>query len=49
MSVEENVCPKCNSPYAYPDGMLWICPECAHEWTPDPGVGDPLGRCPTIS
>ena len=35
MSVEENVCPKCKSPYAYPDGLLWICPECAHEWAPD--------------
>ncbi len=35
MSVEENMCPKCNSPYTYPDGFLWICPECAHEWTPD--------------
>jgi protein PhnA len=34
MSIEENMCPKCNSPYAYPDGLLWICPECAHEWVP---------------
>jgi protein PhnA len=29
------VCPKCNSEYAYEDGMLLICPECAHEWTLD--------------
>jgi len=35
MPAEENMCPKCNSPYAYPDGLLWICPDCAHEWTPD--------------
>ncbi|HCY88021.1 MAG TPA: alkylphosphonate utilization protein [Desulfobacteraceae bacterium] len=35
MSVEENSCPKCSSPYAYPDGFLWICPECSHEWSPD--------------
>ncbi|NVJ69165.1 MAG: alkylphosphonate utilization protein [Alphaproteobacteria bacterium] len=27
-------CPKCNSPYAYEDGSLLICPECAHEWSP---------------
>ncbi len=27
-------CPKCNSPYAYEDGALLICPECAHEWSP---------------
>lgn len=26
-------CPKCNSEYTYQDGMLFICPECAHEWT----------------
>ena len=26
-------CPMCQSPYGYPDGNLWICPECAHEWT----------------
>lgn len=28
-------CPKCSSEYAYQDGNLWICPECAHEWNPD--------------
>ncbi|MBS4538519.1 alkylphosphonate utilization protein [Clostridium sp. D2Q-11] len=26
-------CPKCNSEYTYEDGLLLICPECAHEWT----------------
>lgn len=26
-------CPKCNSEYTYQDGMLFICPECAFEWT----------------
>ena len=35
MSVEEKACPKCNSPYAYPDGIMWVCPECGHEWAPD--------------
>lgn len=25
-------CPKCNSEYAYENGNLFICPECAHEW-----------------
>ncbi|ENV32034.1 zinc ribbon domain-containing protein YjdM [Acinetobacter gerneri] len=25
-------CPKCSSEYAYEDGDLLICPECAHEW-----------------
>ena len=27
-------CPKCNSEYTYEDGNLLICPECAHEWSP---------------
>lgn len=26
-------CPKCHSEHVYPDGNLWICPECAHEWS----------------
>jgi protein PhnA len=28
-------CPKCNSEHAYQDGVLWVCPECAHEWSTD--------------
>jgi len=28
-------CPQCSSEYAYQDGNLWICPECAHEWCGD--------------
>lgn len=31
---EHNVqCPNCNSSYPYQDGELWVCPECAHEWS----------------
>ncbi|MCO0600146.1 zinc ribbon domain-containing protein YjdM [Peribacillus butanolivorans] len=26
-------CPKCNSEYTYEDGSLFVCQECAHEWT----------------
>lgn len=26
-------CPKCNSEYAYKDGIFFVCPECGHEWT----------------
>ena len=26
-------CPKCGSTYSYEDGNLYICPECAHEWS----------------
>jgi len=46
MSVEEKMCPKCNSPYAYPDGLLWICPECAHEWVPDQTSDTPSEDAP---
>ena len=28
-------CPNCNSPYGYPLGELFACPECDHEWNPD--------------
>jgi protein PhnA len=28
-------CPKCGSEYTYEDGILYICPECAHEWAKD--------------
>jgi protein PhnA len=31
-------CPKCNSENIYPDGNLWICPECFHEWTAQEAV-----------
>lgn len=26
-------CPQCGSENIYQDGNLWICPECAHEWS----------------
>ncbi|MEC1180129.1 zinc ribbon domain-containing protein YjdM [Metasolibacillus meyeri] len=26
-------CPKCNSEYTYEDGTMYVCPECAHEWS----------------
>lgn len=31
--TSQSQCPKCASPHVYPDGNLWICPECAHEWS----------------
>jgi protein PhnA len=47
-------CPKCNSEHAYQDRELWVCPECAHEWSaavstaadasPEPGVHDANGN-----
>ncbi|NLY59536.1 MAG: alkylphosphonate utilization protein [Gammaproteobacteria bacterium] len=32
-------CPSCSSEYTYEDGTLYICPECAHEWSQD-GSGE---------
>lgn len=26
-------CPQCNSEYTYEDGNMYVCPECAHEWS----------------
>ncbi len=28
-------CPQCDSEYTYNDGNIFVCPECAHEWTKD--------------
>ena len=28
-------CPKCDSSYTYEDGLMFICPECGHEWVKD--------------
>lgn len=30
-------CPKCGSEYTYKDGNLFVCPECAHEWSDEAG------------
>jgi protein PhnA len=26
-------CPACSSEYTYEEGSMFICPECAHEWS----------------
>lgn len=28
-------CPQCGSEYTYEDGIMYVCPECAHEWPGD--------------
>jgi protein PhnA len=33
-------CPKCNSEHTYEDGALFVCPECAHEWSADTVAAD---------
>ena len=46
-------CPNCGSEHAYQDRDLWVCPECAHEWSaaaspaeaaPEAGVRDANGN-----
>lgn len=27
-------CPKCDADYTYQDGLMLVCPSCAHEWNP---------------
>ncbi len=26
-------CPQCGSEFTYEDGNMYVCPECAHEWS----------------
>jgi len=33
-------CPQCQSTFVYADGLLLVCPECAHEW-PQAGAAAP--------
>ncbi|MDP3540693.1 MAG: zinc ribbon domain-containing protein YjdM [Azonexus sp.] len=28
-------CPQCSSEYTYEQGTVYVCPECAHEWSMD--------------
>ena len=35
--------PSCQSEHAYQDRGLWICPECAHEWS---AAGDAAAQAP---
>ena len=32
-------CPQCDSPYTYEDRNLYVCPECAHEWSAETVAG----------
>jgi len=34
-------CIKCNSEYTYEDGMMYVCPECAHEWDKEAAIDVP--------
>lgn len=32
---QDPICPACICEYPYPSGLLWICPECGHEFNPE--------------
>lgn len=32
-------CPQCNSHYTYEDTSIYVCPECAHEWSQEAAAG----------
>lgn len=32
--TEITKCPKCDGEYVYFDGSLYVCPDCAHEFSP---------------
>jgi len=32
-------CPACSSEYTYEDGEMFVCPECAHEWSKQAASG----------
>ncbi len=34
------VCPRCGSVYTYDDGVMYVCPECAHEWSKQSEIDD---------
>ncbi|PLX90291.1 MAG: alkylphosphonate utilization protein [Desulfuromonas sp.] len=36
-------CPECNSEYTYEDRDMYVCPECAHEWSMK-GAEEDLGE-----
>ncbi len=40
-------CPKCQSLYTYEDGVMLVCPECAHEW-PAAGAAEAADDGPKV-
>ncbi|KZE30262.1 protein PhnA [Crenobacter luteus] len=37
-------CPACGSGFTYQDGALYVCPECAHEWSGDAAPAEEAAR-----
>jgi len=41
-------CPACHSEHAYQDRGLWVCPECAHEWSPEAAAAVEASPAPGV-
>ncbi len=41
-------CPKCNCEHTYEDGLLLVCPECAHEWSGAAGPATDQDDAPRV-
>lgn len=37
-------CPVCSSEFTYEDGSMYVCPECAHEWSKDAAANTDVSR-----
>lgn len=42
--TEPMKCPNCHSEHAYQDRDLWVCPECAHEWSATGDAAPPAAQ-----
>jgi len=40
-------CPQCGSEYTYEDMGLYVCPECAHEWSDSERAADEAAKVVT--
>jgi len=40
-------CPQCSLENTYPDGALFVCPDCGHEWAPGDAEGG-AGEGPVV-
>ena len=41
-------CPLCQSAYTYEMGALLVCPECAHEWSPEEDTNSTDADAPSV-
>lgn len=44
MNATPPPCPKCQSSLVYDDGLQFVCPECAHEWSREAAATGEVAR-----